>query len=230
MKRYLIGLIIVIIFTLALSSVTSEESIVSEPAKIPFLDNFKVPAIIPGEKGELSFSLTNRYDYPITDLKLTAEIYMYNTLEEEKNVSELSEPPVIIETNTQKIEFSYPLMNSSEKIKISFNISTSKSTLQGTYFVRMKLEFTYNGTGYKMYSIGYMSKAELDIYDLEGKPPSDCAGIIPYTSFTVREPIPLWPLYLLICIAAVFAVLAIVFYFQDKKIRKRYTLQPKVYR
>lgn len=221
MKRYLIGLIMIIIFMLTLSSAISEESIVSDPAKIPLLDDFKVPTIIPGEKGELSFSLTNRYDYSITDLKLTAEIYMYKTLEMEKNVSELSETPVIIETNAQKIEFSYSLMNSNDEIKLSFDIFTSKSTPQGIYFVRMKLEFSYNDTNYTMYSIGSMNKEDWEIYALEGRLPSDCAGIIPETSFTVREPIPLWPLYLLICIAAVFAVLAIIFYFQDKKIKKR---------
>ena len=184
------------------------------------LSNFHTPTINPGESGKLSFTVENNYDAEMKNVFLTVEIYKYATEETLKNINEISEPPVFVNGETETITYNY---NESESItagsstQISLIISTSKQTPQGTYLVRTKIEFKLNNIPYMMESIGYFSDEEMMNYQLnETHLPSGCSGIIPGTSFTVREPIPMWPLYVLIGAAVFFGALAVVFYMQDK--------------
>ena len=184
------------------------------------LSNFHTPTINPGESGKLSFTVENNYDAEMKNVFLTVEIYKYATEETLKNTNEISEPPVFVNGETETITYNY---NESESItagsstQISLIISTSKQTPQGTYLVRTKIEFKLNNIPYMMESIGYFSDEERMNYQLnETHLPSGCSGIIPETSFTVREPIPMWPLYVLIGAAVFFGALAVVFYMQDK--------------
>ena len=184
------------------------------------LSNFHTPTINPGESGKLSFTVENNYDAEMKNVFLTVEIYKYATEETLKNMNEISEPPVFVNGETKTITYNY---NESESItagsstQISLIISTSKQTPQGTYLVRIKIEFNLNNIPYMMESTGYFSDEERMNYQLnEAHLPSGCSGIIPGTSFTVREPIPLWPLYVLIGAAVFFGALAVVFYMQDK--------------
>ncbi len=111
---------------------------------------------------------------------------------------------------------------------------------QSSYFVRFWLEF--NGTvgatvtRFRMVSFGFFTPAQ---WDAAGVPPTDpcnlpdCRGhvnvtmlagflgvnridgIIPDTAFGVKEPIPRWPFYLLIVLAAFFLVLAFLFWVEE---------------
>ncbi|MDI6917670.1 MAG: hypothetical protein QMC80_07745 [Thermoplasmatales archaeon] len=177
--------------------------------------SFHTPTIKPGESGKLTFTVENNYDAAMENVYLTVEIYKYVTEEESKNINEISSPPVF-ENNAQKIIRYNECINAGDSLQISLQISASKGTAQGTYLVRMKIEFKLDNIPYMMESIGYFSDEELMNYQLnETHLPSGCSGIIPETSFTVREPIPLWPLYVLIGATVFFGALATVFYMQD---------------
>ncbi|MBA4323256.1 MAG: hypothetical protein C0408_10620 [Odoribacter sp.] len=180
------------------------------------LSNFHTPTIKPGESGELCFTVENNYDTAMKNVYLTVEIYKYRTEEESKNINEISSPPVFTNGGTKTIRYNESITAGSST-QISLQISTSKGTPQGTYLVRMRIEFVLNSINYMMESIGYFSEEERMNYQLnETHLPPGCSGIIPETSFTVREPIPLWPLYVLIGATVFFGVLAAVFYMQDK--------------
>ena len=180
------------------------------------LSNFHTPTIKPGESGKLSFTVENNYDAEMKNVFLTVEIYKYATEETLKNINEMSSPPVFT-NNAQKLIIYNESITAGDSIQISLQISTSKQTPQGTYLVRIKIEFNLNNIPYMMESTGYFSDEERMNYQLnETHLPSGCSGIIPETSFTVREPIPLWPLYVLIGATVFFGALAVVFYMQDK--------------
>ena len=181
------------------------------------LSNFHTPTIKPGESGELCFTVENNYDAAMENVYLTVEIYRYRTEEESKNINEISEPPIFEMGTGQKILKGPDSIPVNTDLQVSLKISTSKETPQGTYLVRMKIEFNLNGMPYMMESIGHFSDEERMNYQLNATClPSGCSGIIPETSFTVREPIPLWPLYVLIGATVFFGALAAVFYMQDK--------------
>ncbi|MBU2564717.1 MAG: hypothetical protein KJ655_00455, partial [Candidatus Thermoplasmatota archaeon] len=149
-------------------------------------------------------------------VSLTVEIYKYVTEEKSKNISEISNPPVFANGETRTIIYNNSIATG-DSFPISLQISTSKETQQGTYLVKMKINFKFSGAAYMMESIGYFSEEEIMKYQLNTTNlPSECSGIIPETSFTVREPIPLWPLYVLIGATVFFGFLAAVFYMQDK--------------
>jgi len=180
------------------------------------LSNFHTPTINPGESGKLSFTVENNYDAEMKNVFLTVEIYKYATEETLKNTNEISEPPVFVNGETKTITYNESI-TAGDSLQISLIISTSKQTPQGTYLVRMEINFTLSGTPYTIKSIGYFSDEEWMNYQLNTTNlPSGCSGIIPETSFIVREPIPMWPLYVLIGAAVFFGALAVVFYMQDK--------------
>lgn len=66
---------------------------VSQPNKVPNLDNFKTPYIKPGDSDEMEFTVTNRYQVPITNVNLELEIYLRSTLKEDDPVQDLKHPP-----------------------------------------------------------------------------------------------------------------------------------------
>ena len=98
-------------------------------------------------------------------------------------------------------------------------------TAEGTYFVRFTLEFDHNGTTRSMLSRGHWSMAEWEAATTDvpdGSPGNinltalGVDGVIPDSSFGVKEPIPKWPLYVLIGLTVMFAGLAVVFYLEEE--------------
>lgn len=126
---------------------------------------------------------------------------------------------------------------------LSFTIETSSDSnlmpfgsvfSPASYFLRMWLEFdgVVNGTirTFRMASLGYFTKAQWALaqspnYTTPCNPPScrgdlnltvlGVDGILPDSSFGVQEPIPRWPFYLLIGLAAFFTVLAFLFWVEE---------------
>ena len=98
-------------------------------------------------------------------------------------------------------------------------------TAEGTYFVRFTLEFDHNETTRSMLSRGHWSMAEWEAATTDvpdGSPGNinltalGVDGVIPDSSFGVKEPIPKWPLYVLIGLTVMFAGLAVVFYLEEE--------------
>lgn len=200
---------------------------VSAPNKIPDLFNFHTPQIVPGDSGSYEFTVKNRYNGTLTDASLTVEIYKWATLEEAKDIDRISSPPEIREGLRQSYTAPVFSLAHNETFKIRMTVSTSKSTPQGTYFVRHMIQFSYSGTHLLMKSRGYFTNREWEeaTTSLNGSrvvgginlTMLGVDGILPDSSFSVKEPIPLWPLALLISLTVLFGALALVFYLMEEK-------------
>lgn len=202
----------------------TESSYVSHPGNIPEFKNYTTPQLKPGRDGMFNFSIKNRYDKDIENVKLQIEIYRYATIDTSKEIEKIRTPPNIRKTGNQNISFEFNKIGINETRLIEFVIQTNSNTNEGTYFVRCNINFKYNSTEYKMLSRGYFSN---ELWDqatenaTKGDPGNinltylECDGIIPDSSFGVKNPFPRWPLYLFIFLSIFFAVLAIVFYIED---------------
>ncbi len=126
---------------------------------------------------------------------------------------------------------------------LSFTVETSSDTnlmpsgsvfSQASYVLRMWLEFDGNVSGtlthFRMASRGYFStaswaRATNSTYTNPCTPPScrgnlnltilGVDGILPDSSFGVKQPIPRWPFYALIVLAKFFVVLAFLFWVEE---------------
>jgi len=103
-------------------------------------------------------------------------------------------------------------------VPVMLTITTSGDTDKGTYFVRHHIVFTYNDTEFEMSSRGYFTWDQWEgfdysnlYYQLDGS-----AGIVPDSSFSVKDPVPLWPLATLITLCVLFGALAVVFYLAEE--------------
>lgn len=201
------------------------------PSKIPYFDSFSCPIFVPGDAGVFSFKLTNRYAVDMKNVSLIMEVYEHLTLESSELVKDMSNPPRMQEYKEGTTEYLVPigLLAKGTNTTISRTIQTSKDTPDGTYVMRMKLDFVYNGTRYLMLSRSYFSDFDWNYATSTGKGQTgeinmtylkakyNCDAIIPDTSFAVKTPIPIWPLFVLIGLAAFFGILAVVFYLQEER-------------
>lgn len=238
--------------------------IISDPGDIPDFHDFHSPTIIPGSTGSLKFTITNRYDLKdmevfstflkksnitltdttILNVTLIINIYLYTTLEEKEDVQDLSHSPKIVggnsafrsTTNQWTAEFFWPEIRENESVPVELKVKSFSESPQGTYFVRMHLNFVFSNTSFDMKSRGHFTDAQWDrasenITTEEGLDDNNenltmgrlnldklgVDGIIPDTSIRIKEPIPQWPLYVLIGLAVFFVIMAVVFYYMDEK-------------
>jgi len=234
------GLIIIISLVVTLVPLGScepneEEKDISKPGKIPGFGNFTTPQMIPGDTGTLSFSLTNRYDQSISDVSVTIEIYLYANIHESKNLSRVNKIPNFINSGNQttiKMWNSIESGNDHTKRDAIFRIKSWEGTEQGTYFVRFRLDFEYNGNRYTMKSRGHFSNEEWEEATTNtstGDPGNinitklGVSGIIPDTTFGVKKPWPIWPLYVLGMLTVTFAALAILTYMYEENTNPGFT-------
>jgi hypothetical protein len=242
MKR-LLGLIVMIAL-LSQPLVKSEiDSYVSHPGNIPDFHNFSTPQLEPGENGDFSLDVLNRYNETLENVIIEAEIYHRADIDESETLGNIpsNERPYISNTkwtsnldeteatqetsDTKKATYVVGELESNETITLEFRIKTKEDTKEGTYFVRFSMKFVHNDTERQMQSRGHWSmelweNATTDIP--EGSPGNinldvlGVDGIIPDSSFGVKKPIPKWPLYLLITLTIVFAGLSVVFYLEEE--------------
>jgi hypothetical protein len=220
---------------------------ISNPGEIPEFHDFETPSIVPSNSGELKFKIRNRYtfneDNTMNNVTLRINVYHYSTLEENKDIKKISKSPeiesgsnalrTIIDRST--VDFYWSQIQYDENVSVSIKFKTSSDTPEGRYFIRMHINFLFNDTFFNMKSRGHFSdidweEASMNITDEVGQHGDrwifgrldlnvlDVDGIIPETSIRVLTPIPTWPLYVfLIPLAALFLVLAVVFYYMDEK-------------
>lgn len=223
---------------LIMSSAIASE--VSAPSKIPLLSNYHTPEIRPGATGEFKFTIENRYNDSMENVTVTVEIYRYLTVELSKGIKEIAHAPIIRESsgyNQTYERFWQTISNISPNniVFVNFTITTHHNTPQGTYLVRNRLEFEYNNTSYLMLSRGYFSDDDWEYAEATGSAYEgklnlthlNCSGIIPDSAFSVKEPIPSWPLYLLISITVFFLILAVIFYFGPRKCLEKLRVREK---
>jgi len=192
---------------------------IQQPNKVPDFGDFTTPVIRPGETGKYNFTVTNRYDMEITDVTVTVEFYMWATIEDAKPIEDIEGPPPKVKGEGGPM---YDLVISSiepgASVPVMLTITTSGDTDKGTYFVRHHIVFTYNDTEFEMSSRGYFTWDQWEgfdysnlYYQLDGS-----AGIVPDSSFSVKDPVPLWPLATLITLCVLFGALAVVFYLAEE--------------
>ena len=206
--------------------VTAGENL-SAPNRIPDLADFRTPQIVPGASGVYQFAVRNRYNGTIENASLSVEIYRWATLEDSRDIDRISDAPFI--TNGSQQGYTAPVfsLGSNQTAMIRLTISTSKQTPEGTYFVRQMLGFSYNGSALLMKSRGYFTGKDWDnattnVNDTRAEGGINLTmlgvdGILPDSSFSVKQPIPLWPLALLIGLTVFFGALALVFYLMEEK-------------
>ena len=192
------------------------------PNQVPDLGNFTTPVIRPGESGKYGFRLTNRYDRPMTDVRVTIEFYMWATIEDAKDIEDIEGPPPKVRGEGATSVTRYPGdIPPGGSVPVDIVITTSEDTDKGTYFVRHRVEFTYgdepDSTSFRMDSRGFFTFEQWEGFDYSNLYYQlGVAGIVPDSSFSVKDPVPLWPLATLIALCVLFGVLAVVFYLAEE--------------
>jgi hypothetical protein len=192
---------------------------VSQPNRVPDFGDFTTPVIRPGEEGRYNFTVTNRYDAAMTDVVVTIEFYMWATIEDAKPIERISgTPPKVKGEGDIKVTESLGTIEAGAKEEVAIFITTSGDTDKGTYFVRHSISFTYEGVDFTISSRGFFTWDQWEgfdysnlYYQLDGS-----AGIVPDSSFSVKDPVPLWPLATLIALCVLFGALAVVFYLAEE--------------
>ena len=186
---------------------------ITYPDNIPNFANYSTPAMKQGDRGVLEFTIHNRYDRNITNVRLVTDIHEWATIEGSKDIAEIDHRPEFVPAPEHEVagsgnvvyrNWSILEINSSREVR--FTIAADGDTPQGTYFVRVELQFDYNGTGenssYRMRSRGHFSSELWDeaTSGNEGDPPGAHSGtgnvnltllgvdgILPDTSFSVDK-------------------------------------------
>lgn len=227
---------IVILLAVIPPSASGAEAWISAPNRVPQFTEFSTPVIVPGTSDTFNFTLVNRYPFPMLGVELSIDVYKYATLELAKEIDQVDRPPEIREGSgtSYRLPLGTPLAPG-QRYPVLFRLTTDRETPQGTYFVRTMMTFSVNATPVVMKSRGHFTD---DVWERATNSPGNGTvaginltvlqvdGILVDSSFTVREPIPIWPLALLIGLAVLFGGLAIVFYLVEEEpghpIVKRY--------
>jgi len=190
---------------------------ISRPNRVPDFGNFTTPVIRPGERGKYNFTISNRYDANMTDVRLEVSLYMWATLEESKAIDRLGGPRPKFENGDTTTVLQLGNVTSGGRAEPALYIRTSEDTPKGTYFVRHRLTFTYMGEQYTMSSRGYFTTPQWEGFDYGNLYYQlNVSGIVPDSSISVKDPVPLWPLGLLVGLCALFGALAVVFYLAEE--------------
>lgn len=198
----------------------------------------------PGDKGEFKIQIVNPYEGNMTNIVFNASIYSYATLEEIQDVTSAWTTPFVEESSSIEYSLQPFNLNTSEDRNVTFTIVTSYDTphggafTQSTYFMRLQLEFDYtNLTGTEhliMKSPGHFSTEvwmEATRTPEESDEPyyrgmvnltylreqtGQIDGILPDSSFSLKEQIPVWPFYAVIALMIISGFLAFMFYLEEK--------------
>lgn len=144
----------------------SSTSFIRDPGQIPWFDDWETPALQPGEKGFLEFSIRNRYDERtllsnnLTDVELTLGIYEFATLDDHKNVNNnFKNPPRIVKSIPVPGSPNEDLEGASEIITVEpdtgvklFRFTWPSIPVNMTYYIKVQIE-TESGTPEGAYSI-----------------------------------------------------------------------------
>ena len=231
---WVVSALVVMVLLAGGSSASLYHPYISRPGNIPNFDSYRTPTIEPGDRGTLRFNVTNRYELPMTNVTLEIGIYRWATIEDSKPVERVRNAPEIsgcsypswekLDAHTIVIRMGTLTPNLNTTLEIT--IRTRDDTPEGTYFVRAMIRFDYdNMSGIEMRSRGYYTQSEWDAATRrsEENPAGlnlsalGVSGIVPDTSFSVRSPMPIWPLAILIALIVIFGGLALLFYLMDEQ-------------
>jgi len=224
------ALAIVFLLTPTAAAETLEE--IERPTRVPAFESFQSlgNGIEPGFSGVYGFTLRNRLNASIENVTLRIEIYRWATSEEAKDIAALAEVPAFRSSGTLARAITLPSLAANGTHVVREEVVTSTQTPEGVYFTRHEVSFDYaNYTPdvftppevghFVMRSRGYFTAAQfesINYSDLEGSLEAlNVSGIVPDSSFSVKRPVPLWPIGLLVAGAAVTGGLAMASYLAD---------------
>ena len=240
MRKVLGIIIIIMMLPIAQSEI---DDYTSHPGNIPNFHNFETPQLEPGQNSFFSFEIQNRYVENITNVSINAEIYHRADIDESESLEKInSGKRPIIEKNCwnykedsencsdslrpDKAGFDIGIIAVNQTIQLKFDINTNDDTIEGTYFVRFSMDYQLNETDRVLQSRGFWdmeqwTNATTNLTDnYPGNINLDSLnvdGIIPDSSFGIKNPIPKWPLYILITLTIVFAGLSVIFYLEEEE-------------
>ena len=191
---------------------------ISQPNLVPDFGDFTTPVIRPGDTGIYNFTVTNRYDLTITDVFVTVEFYMWATIDDAKPIEDLDGPVPVIKGIGEPLD-KVPLgsIDPGSSMPVRLEIATEEDTPKGTYFVRHRIEFEYDEVPFDMESRGFFTWDQWEGFDYTNLYYQlGTAGIVPDSSFSVKDPVPLWPLATLIVLCILLGSLAVVFYLAEE--------------
>lgn len=236
--------LLTVVFLLCAFSAPAIADDVRDPGKVnkilPF-GSFSTPDLAPGDTGTLAFNVSNPYATDISSVTLSVGIYQYTEQEQARAVDSSWQYPKLVYQSQSGNNITFNLgtlaVNSSVRIYITVLTSTDMPHggifNQGSYFIRFWLTFIHEGSLAKLASPGYWTKEQFQYATLEGAscPPAYCvgqvnlsrlqgiSGLIPDTSFGVKDQIPIWPFYAMAFGAGFFIVLAFLYYAEENPAR-----------
>jgi len=184
----------------------------------------------PGATAVYGFDLRNRYNASMENVTVTVEIYMWATQEEARPVAQVARPPWFEASGGLGRTHVFPAIGTNATVEVRETVRAARDTPEGIYFTRHTVEFDYaNFTQgpfdppqtrhFVMKSRGYFTQAEfesINYSDLEGSLAAlNISGIVPDSSLSVKSPVPLWPLALVVAAAAATGGLAYASYLAD---------------
>ncbi len=127
-----------------------------------FLGNLSAPTLAPGSSGTLTFSVGDPLAAPLVGAVLTLEVYAFNGFPgNATDFVPVAGAPVLVTPTT-----SGPTANVSlggiaphSVARGSVQVATSATTPNGAFAVRTALQFSANGTAYRLASRGWFSAA-----------------------------------------------------------------------
>ncbi len=199
------------------------------------LADFVTPVVRPGDTVYFSFNVSNPYGWneTMSNVTLAAGVYRYATQEKTVNVTESFEnPPLIHGASTTWYEYIGSL-GVNESIRVELDIETSRDTPHGsyfsqsTYFVRFNMTFNLEGNSTKVVlsSRGWFTDEQWDeMVSFEGNESIlnrtymkslGVDGLLPDSAFGIKIPIPRWPLWTIVGVAAFLCFMAAYYYVLD---------------
>lgn len=218
-QRYVV-VVSVFLVIVSFSSVPVRSYDISDPGYTnEIMGEIDTPQIEPGDDGTMAITLKNPYPDVMENITFTAEIYYYSYLDVEKNISDVDQAPVFDDDETSSVrEISDLSENESEEME--YTIDTSEDTEEGVYSLRYKLEFWMDGEEEVMKSRGFFTSEEwYEAREVEGGIDHEAlnvSGLLPETTFEVKEPMPRLPQYALGIVSSGAGILAVIFYMQEK--------------
>ncbi len=204
---------------------------IERPSHVPRLEFISMgDGVVPGGSAVYGFDLTNRYNASMENVTVTMEIYMWATQEEALPIGGIDAPPWFEATGGSGRTVSFPSVAPNGTVSVRETVRAAGGTPEGVYFTRQTVEFDYpNFTAdifsppstrhFVMKSRGYFSQAEfesINYSDLEGSLGAlNVSGIVPDSSLSVKSPVPLWPLAIVVGLAAATGGLAYASYLAD---------------
>ena len=175
-----------------------------------FLANLSAPAIAPGAKGSVGFTVGDPMAGPITATELTLQVYAFNGFPGNASaVLPIADRPVLVTPTASgaSVNVSLGTIAPGHVVRGSVGVVTSSATPSGTFAIRTAVSFTENGTDYRLESRGWFNAT---VWAAATTGPNGSAilnlsvlgvsGICPETAVLVATSV--WPVVLGILLAA----------------------------